>query len=253
MMEKNNYSKKIVIVNHHQEVLPVWAKKYFEIGKKLKLITLDYHADTVMPFRTYSSKVVLNEGNNNIIERMQKFQSELIKLIKSNLTLETITEWSEKLNCDEQIMAAYRFGIIKDYQVIYCMEEDFREVGGEHLKYNKLDCNGIFQPSSKCTEFCPYTELIKCNSRLEDFYLKSTNLEIPDSEFILDIDLDYFQTKKSLFPEKHLIFKELVQKSSIITVARSRSYFQDLKIDGDLDLESAEQYLIQLIEKCLEL
>jgi hypothetical protein len=44
-----------------------------------------------------------------------------------------------------------------------------------------------------------------------------------EAPFILDIDLDYFNTRKAVQPADHAVFHELIRRAAIITVAREPS------------------------------
>lgn len=156
-----------------------------------------------------------------------------------------------KLDCDEQIMTAVELGIISKYQVVYCMD-DYDEIGGKHLKYNSNYCNGLYNPTIECSSRCPQNEIERCHSRLEDFYLKGTGVEIPSVPFILDIDLDFFQNSNSIKPESHSLIMSLIRKSVAITIARSSSYFNDLRIEQDLDIDEVEHQVVDFIKNCLK-
>ena len=49
--------------------------------------------------------------------------------------------------------------------------------------------------------------------------------------FILDIDLDYFKGEKSIKPEDSSLFRELIRKSAVITIARERDWVRLLNMD----------------------
>ena len=59
---------------------------------------------------------------------------------------------------------------------------------------------------------------------------------------ILDIDLDYFKTKRSLEPENYSIFKKLAKNAEIITLSREEIWvklltFEDNTFNSDYIIE----------------
>lgn len=245
-------NKYLYVVENHQEVLPIWSEYYFSrnCASHLELVSLDYHADTLSGFKKYSFDKMLESGNRNLVERAVKFREEFIQKMMSDLSQKTIEDNYDKLNCDEHIMTACELGIISRYQVIYCLE-DYDEFCGLHLQFPNNYCNRLYEPTVNCFPRRPEDEIRKCHSRLEDFYLKESGLVVPKKDFILDIDLDYFQSANSFRPLSYEFMKSLIQKCELITIARSTSYFENLKIEKDLDIDIVESEVIDFIRRCL--
>ena len=76
--------------------------------------------------------------------------------------------------------------------------------------------------------------------------------KIDSQNLILDIDLDYFLERANfdLDLTANTVFSNLVRQARIITVARSKSYFEFLKNDN-FTIEICEKMLINLLEKSL--
>ncbi|MBD3557527.1 UPF0489 family protein [Planktothrix sp. FACHB-1355] len=73
-----------------------------------------------------------------------------------------------------------------------------------------------------------------------------------DSGYILDIDLDYFRTKKSISPEKPAEFYKLIRNAEIITVALEPEYVQSEKLQGeDITSEFLLEKLLNHISSAL--
>ena len=84
---------------------------------------------------------------------------------------------------------------------------------------------------------------------------KSAELSLKNisaEDLILDIDLDYFLRPENfeLDLDQNSIFADLVRQAQIITVARSKTYFDFLKTDT-FTIESCEEKLIGLLEKII--
>jgi hypothetical protein len=244
--------KSIFIVENHQEVLPIWAEYYLKNRKSYELITLDYHADSIRAFNDYAYALSVARSDYGFadIDIATEIQEEIIDNLRENLSTEVIEESVKNLDCDEQIMAALELGIISRYQIVYCLCKH-NEIGGEHLKARGKYCQDVNSPCIECMQECTPAGIKYCHSRLEDEYLNSTGLILPDTKFILDIDLDYFQTDYSLKPEKFSIFKSLVRSSEFITIARSSEYFNKLRIYDGLKIDHVEVKLIDFINECL--
>jgi len=84
--------------------------------------------------------------------------------------------------------------------------------------------------------------------KLEEADRMSSICGIPSSRcksYLLDIDLDYFHTRKSVDPGDLKVFSWLVKGSSAITIALEPECVEELQVDGaDLSAE----YLLSRIE-----
>jgi hypothetical protein len=155
------------------------------------------------------------------------FIKERLKSIDSR-NIEEIIEIPKDLNNDEHINTAMALGYLSDYQMINCMDAHKYDKGTHYLIGEK--------------HF----------SSLEDDMFESIKFTIPNNEFILDIDLDYFSDKESFHINSNTYIKELIQKSEFITIARSRKYFEYLKKpQEDFTLETCEKLCLEMIEKYL--
>lgn len=55
----------------------------------------------------------------------------------------------------------------------------------------------------------------------------------PAGGYILDVDLDYFQTRKSIEPEDARTFYRLIRESGIITVALEPACVESGRLEGE--------------------
>lgn len=88
------------------------------------------------------------------------------------------------------------------------------------------------------------------DSLLEDkfrTFSQMNSIEANESEFnekyILDIDLDYFHTKKALTPIKYSMFYNLIKNAEIITIARE-AWFVDYCSTGTLTADYVLESLL---------
>lgn len=66
---------------------------------------------------------------------------------------------------------------------------------------------------------------------LEDEFLSEFENFLPEENYILDIDCDYFKTEKSLTPAKSEIFFELLRHARMITISREADWVRLLTFE----------------------
>lgn len=74
---------------------------------------------------------------------------------------------------------------------------------------------------------------------------------IGDTPFVLDIDLDYFRSIKSLSPEDTTTFYCLIRDSVAITIATEPNFVKDIGIDDDLTSDLARAAVMAHIQEAL--
>lgn len=238
-MSNNNLSPKclsingkdIKVVDDHQYVLLIWGQLFQTFKKPYVLVSIDYHPDTNPAFWLYAYQKAMALDPNRENELVKKFQKKMMASIDPN-NIESIQGVMDEMRNDEHISTALDLGYLKDYHMINCME-----------KHEYLKGNHYLVPAGQF-------------GSLEDCLFNAIGLpleNIMEKDIILDIDLDYFLNAKNfkLDLNKNKVFGQLVKQAQIITVARSRTYFNFFKKDKST-LEECEQNLIELIEKILE-
>lgn len=69
--------------------------------------------------------------------------------------------------------------------------------------------------------------------------------------YILDIDLDYFMSKKAITPIDYTIFSRIVQNADIITIAKESGYVEICRKEEDINSEYLLEKLLSLIDLIL--
>lgn len=238
-MTKNNLhpkcvileNKKIMVVDDHQYTLLVWGKLFQETGKAYTLVSIDYHPDTNPPFWLYAIQKSTAIDPNREESLVPKFQNKIMASIDS-LNLETIKAVMDQMRNDEHINTAMALGYLKDYHMINCMKKHQYPLGHHYLVVKK-DFGSLEDTMFSEVEFS-----CKC---------------LEDEGFILDIDLDYFSAMANFEydPQHFTVFKQLVKGASLITIARSKTYFDYLKKDN-FSIEVCEVKLMTLLEEVLK-
>lgn len=82
---------------------------------------------------------------------------------------------------------------------------------------------------------------------------QSANIDsIVQSPYVLDLDLDYFRTSKSLSPDDSVVFYRLIRNAVGITIATEPNYVKELWLDDELTSKCAlETILARHIERAL--
>jgi hypothetical protein len=236
--EKNNWNPRqikidnhlIQIVDDHHYALLIWSQYALKKEKSFILVSIDYHPDTNPSFWLYAYQKAIAIDPMREDELVNKYQNKIIKTIDPNKP-ETLNVVMSNMRNDEQINTAMILGYLKDYHMINCMEKHAYEFGHHYLV--PKDYFGSLQDDM----------FLKSQFRIE---------EIDDEEIILDIDLDYFLKRDNfnIDLEKDKIFAELVKKAKIITIARSKTYFDYLKREK-FSVKECEEKIIFLLKSII--
>lgn len=251
--EKTIGGKKIYIVENHHEVIIPWAEYASNTNTSPILLTFDHHIDTRTAFIRYSKN--LNEEN------WKETRNTLISDVDINKP-DSILQALEKLRNDEHIDLSIETGILSEALVFSLMNAGIcKDFGNDYIYYIDPDC------ISTCNKDFHDDDCMrkKFDGVIEDsellFKLKKANRFIPSiysfntitNPYILDIDLDTFNTEKGINPENTSIFYDLIRNSEIITIATEPSYVELEKIDDDIHMEVLLDKLLKHIECAMDI
>ena len=216
-MEEFNWNgKSCFVVAEHHHVLPVWYNFSQKNNIIPAVVTLDHHTDTLPSF----SKI---QGKNSNFS------------LPSNLKIDEITSL---LQHDEHIDYALKSNIIKSSIII------------AHTNSNIIADDRItLLNDGFLTDDMPLNspELREYFDRaLEDDFLAQFKEYLPQKPYILDIDLDYFKSYRSLEPQRFSIFKKLVNDAEIITLSREEIWVKLLSFE---DNNFNSDYIITQLRK----
>jgi hypothetical protein len=222
--------KDIRVVDDHQYVLLIWGSLFQNRKQPMVLVSIDYHPDTNPPFWLWAYQKAMAIDPDREAELVEKFQQRMLAALEP-LHLDSVQMVMDQMRNDEHINTAMELGYLRDYHMINCMEKHVYSRGGHYL--------------------VPENQF----GSLEDAMFKSIELpleKIGAADLILDIDLDYFLRPENfeLDLNENRIFADLVKQAQIITVARSKTYFDFLKND-QFTIESCEEKLIALLGKII--
>ena len=276
--EKIIKGKRIFIFENHNEAIIPWDIISKESRSIPSLLTFDYHTDTHLALLRDTYKR-LNGAEHILIKK--EVENILSKPFK-------IFEILKRLKNDEHIDFAIRTNIISHAYVISYQAHMNIIRSEEYKKWFKTSIearfNGFNTPKPKDIKYIlPENKIFELDndtfSDLEiydekqksDFAIEHLNLvykmntikRINKSifnknynfreNFILDIDLDYFNTYKAINPEHTNIFYSLIRDAKVITIAKESCFVNELKFDNEnISVEYLLERLLEHIEKALQ-
>lgn len=261
------HGKDIYVFEDHATALQPWAEYRRRLAASPYLLTLDHHTDTRDAFTSLLSR---DDELFRIIdpdERNDAFEKRIASMIErvDFRSEHSVQDAVSKLRHDEHIDAAIRSGIIS-HAFILCYddmtgmksddEEIQRDISGvpattaSHtfpMPYNKAfiigGCRGmtpgldmsISSNVKALWERAIEATFLDAKIQIMNQMTNSNGLpEVLSSDYILDIDLDYFHLAKSIEPGDASAFYNLIRKAAIITVATEPDFVGADNYDLDL-------------------
>lgn len=281
-MEKSiTHGKPVYIFESHNIALAAWAEIKRTHDQDLILITLDYHTDKNKAFRRSDFVYEYARGNP---EKTELRINERISQVDWRDD-ESIHQAVTDLKNDEQIDAAIRLGL---FSFAFCINHRhettsievrdwIKETGGFPLGRKRpeppyayeVPDNKIFEVGGNCSiKNEETTHGDDCATPVEDQVIESVMLEhlittansmarfasiedITRVPYVLDIDLDYFRTLKSLSPDDATTFHAIIRNAVGITIATEPAYVHDLRMDDELTSDYALERVLQHINSAL--
>lgn len=242
-----------IFENHNIAIIP-WVI----IKKKIKddhlgLLTLDFHPDTNEAFRNY----LIRSSNQGSSEKTRENERKnLLDGIDIDKTAD-LERSVDLLKHDEQIDFAIRKGILDFAQVIQYQGLQEKFSIGEEFPEDRIlmiqnfcavgcskethDCSCVIEHSNQAIES------ILLNDRLLQTKEYLTNIgkqNYLNKPYILDIDLDYFRTKRSINPEDPTAIYKLIRASAGITIAKESECVLQERLAGEV---ITSEYLLERI------
>lgn len=236
----------MVIVESHHHVLLAWAQYRNRLECAPRLLTLDHHTDTSAPFRSY----LRAQGVKDTVS-MNYQRQRWLKAINYREP-STIADAIERLDHDEHIVTALETDIIESAFVI---AHNATDTDLKIYKDHKIMCVSVEagDRSSVSREACDLVlESAFLSQKIDQFnqqLFAANEAPLLSRPYILDIDLDYLNTFKSVHPGATDYLKMLAQQAGLITVATEPNHVELCAIDKDL----RSVYLLEHLQKLLKL
>lgn len=273
--------KQIYIFEDHNLAPLAWHDIRVGLPASPALLTLDHHTDTHLAFLKHNYNKLNGPEHSVLVHEANAMCAQ----VKNRAGIEASIQL---IRNDEHIDFAIRTGIISHAYVVshdvdpaFCLhsnehrqwqeeKRDFinwkRDIPKPNTHTYQMPSDRIIElPDDHFSDMGAYSEKQKVDLALEDanieFRLKNIE-EINASlfghmynfrdNFILDIDLDYFNTKKSINPDDHKLFYALIRDCSGITIARESWFVEDCKLEGEgIDVNYLENVLMRHINNAL--
>lgn len=234
----NIAGKDVYIVKSHHHVLQGWAEVRRTQGSAPALLTLDHHTDTQEPFLRHSYWATHDPLKETIDER-QAMQQTLVQAI--DWTNDDAVEAAiGKLKHDEHIRAAIQAGILSRAFVVNFSSETHADAAG-HVYATCSGCDGLGCTKPIHDDDCTQVRADQAlESRHLDHELSQLNAMAQASgepgveaePYVLDIDLDYFNSDKAIEPDDPATFYRLVQGALAITIATEPGCVVEERLEG---------------------
>lgn len=226
-------AKPIYVFENHAASLKAWWE--ISQGLQLNVLTFDEHTDTHPPLWAYCIHV-LNHDEKALIDSLDKLKANLSRSTIDSFyerTDEYLNSFHQRLKHDEHIATAIYLNIIQKAYVCSSSSSNPKMlISNENLQQlykNIVPLESPFvrmsYPSefSKCSFFCDFAELQrKVSVNLDNDTIDNIMVQLPlDIDFILDIDLDYFQSPFILDKKYYSLssFCKLIKRAKGITIA----------------------------------
>jgi hypothetical protein len=264
-MEHHINGKLVYIVEKHHQVLRPWAeyrrKKHSPI-----VISLDHHTDTRSAFSSHCqgkdsckqenvSKIdYLSDQSINFAISNLQFDEHIDAALKADIILKAfIINFQQAYDSPSSYADAKQRREGNPHQQIF---DKIQKISKEELAliekgegYYQSD-NGLYvigakEDTHQLLTFTSMTHPRTCTYQIESTYLSSKlsiiDLMVPglitngrfNTNFILDIDLDYFHTAKSIHPDDCKLFHSIIKDSDIITIAKEPDCVDLCKCPGE--------------------
>ena len=285
--------KFVYITESHHHVLPAWTDLRRQSDRAPRLLTFDHHKDTRSAFIAYSTRQPRAEHRPweaITTERLRTidFRSdESIKAAVADLAWDEHIDAAVRLDVlDIAFVAAYdEVGHIESNEQLALDAK--RTLGGTEMRDGKLfvtlpgpptiasppftyripASRIVTLPHALLPEELPEDQAYRAyfDAALESQFLKQ-RLELIheitrtsgepglfDRLFILDFDLDYFNTKQAIAPADTSMLDDLIPRAAFITIARESSCVNSCQVKGEgLDSDFLEQELLKHIARATE-
>lgn len=267
--------------SHHYALLP-WQEWWRELGRPLRLVSIDSHTDTSDAFQAYDADL---QASNPWEPRPSWKEDEAARrLAQLSAENDASVEAAVRDLChDEHIDAAIRCGILDvAFILAHSSHESLKPVKCAAWRERNLNVLRPFrepQPEPPFTYEIPLDKMILLgddNPPGDDEAVRRSRDQVIEAEFlrgrlahaseicrsanankllasplILDIDLDSFNTRQAIAPQDPSVFYDLIREAHAITIAQEPEWVDELKLDKELAASSLEQQLLAHISRAL--
>ncbi len=263
--------KRVYTFDDHATAFEIWATERSNTQQPLRVISFDYHTDARSAFHMEFSQIPESENISyaeyagEILNKFNYRNHETVVKVKSHLKHDEHIDAAIRTEIvDVAFVISRECTGTPSHQELFYLAQQQQCMLTKALGYvaseptmpvrpytYSVPANRIFLVEAKCPSECikrPHDDdcfRISCDLAIEADYLierlrnveemgvavsKSNVLREP---YILDIDLDYFQTEQSVNPHDPTQFHAIIQRASAITIALEPSCVRALRLNGE--------------------
>ncbi|MBX6746351.1 MAG: UPF0489 family protein [Acetobacteraceae bacterium] len=254
--------------SHHYALLP-WQRWAAAESEPVRILSLDYHTDKHRAFLRYGYRTAVEDCDDRdaVAEQARRTRLEALSARDTGSVAAAVLD----LQHDEHIDAALRSGIIdlafvashEDQGYLPSNEQLAFDREWQHLDFVEMQIRGLVRPNQNAssTYSIPESRLIILDDdtpRPDEAAYRHWRNQVIDGQFlkdrldliericrtgsvphlfelpfILDIDLDAFNTRQSMSPEDASVFYDLIRRSIGVTIAQEPNCVRECQIDGE--------------------
>ena len=234
-------SRPVFVAEHHHDILNAWAEIRRGRDAPFRLITFDFHTDTLPAFNRYAlKKLELDLGRVTTRPEHAELCAQLAAAVdfRDAASVKRAVSW---LRHDEHIDCARRAGMVSDVALVLSTD----------TPGNTPDFGLLFPASSGASsgvptpQTGPFGEICGVGAPaqvaaelLESPVLAPKVAAIAEAwgglgEYIVDIDLDFFRSSASAAPREASAFEQLLLGSLAVTIARESRCVVEGRLPGE--------------------
>ena len=259
MREIRIKNKSVYIVESHNQVLEAWER-----ASKPNVFSLDFHTDTREAFQNYSywradSEVKSGRCSDSAARNKELTDQKINQYLDKKITINQI---NDNLKHDEHLDFAVRTEMIDTAFILSVNSNTTSSNPNVYIPGGAEEYGDqrIIEFSPPCVPGClkqvhdEACRTLRADNAVEDALLENAVSRAESyrpsffSNYILDIDCDYFNTEKSLYPENTGLFKKLIRDSEFITIAMEPECVKICRHEGSsLDSDTILDRLMSII------
>lgn len=233
------------IVDSHHRVLEAWASVRTRLGQAPRVLTFDHHTDTSLAFRNFFRKTGVAKDQQEALRQQWLSQVEPRRA-------SSVQHLIDRVSNDEHISAAIGAGLISSALVVAHRAQN---TDLSTYERHRIICQAVDADSGRakltredCDRCLESDFVLPRLERMNEVLRAAGEPGLFEGPFILDFDLDYFNTWASVQPKDPSLIRRLAKDAVFITIATEPEYVQHCRMDGDIESERLLSLLLKTLD-----